>query len=311
MLTDDLELPSLNQIDEKGLSGTYFKNIKLPNCTTVKDYAFEGSQAEEIILNNASTVGNYAFNNCKNLKTVYTPKAVSLGNSFSGCTNLDLIFAPNATGLILSIPNNAIIYCSDKLRGVDFFDEYKTYKYTFVSPDYTPGLNEADRGGYTDRFIRVNSDIVAESKGGQIRTRDNGLRFGFKLDESKIGFDFRKYADNVDYGFVYTFDEVKGNDFQINNNVRANKTTTFVKSADKRDVDGTVSTYNAVFTGIPSSYYDHKITTRAYICVDGMYFYSPVIQRSFSDVASSIIADDTVDDNIRKEVSALMNKEVQ
>lgn len=286
------DFSSVDWVAEKGLAGTYFSTIHLPNCTRADDNAFDGCTAEEIVLNKAKSIGSNAFNNCKNLKVLYVPNAQDLSGRFNGCSNLNMIFAPKATYITLSIPNNTTIYCSDKLTGVDFLDDYKDYKYTFISPEYTPGLNEADRDGYTDRFIRVESDKFAKSKGGQIRTRDNGLRFGFEFDETVIDFDFKKYAESIDYGFVYTFDSYENkNDFQKNYYLRANRNNVFVKSANKRNVEGTVSTYNAVFTGITKDHYNNEITARAYVCIDGMYFYSPVITRSYSSASN---ADDYV-----------------
>ena len=137
------------------------------------------------------------------------------------------------------------------------------------------------------------------------------MRFGFEFDDNRIGFDFRKYADTVDYGFVYTFNSLEDkNNFQKNYSLRANKSSVFVKSADKRNVDGSVSTYNAVFTGIPASHYDNKISARAYVNIDGMYFYSEVKSRSFNDVANAVIADSDIDQNTKDEVKTLLEKGV-
>ncbi len=303
------DFSSVDWVAEKGLAGTYFSTIHLPNCTRADDNAFDGCTAEEIVLNKAKSIGSNAFNNCKNLKVLYVPNAQDLSGRFNGCSNLNMIFAPKATYITLSIPNNTTIYCSDKLTGVDFLDDYKDYKYTFISPEYTPGLNEADRDGYTDRFIRVESDKFAQSKGGQIRTRDNGLRFGFEFDENNIAFDFKKYAESIDYGFVYTFDSYENkNDFQKNYYLRANRNNVFVKSANKRNVEGTVSTYNAVFTGITKDHYNNEITARAYVCIDGMYFYSPVTTRSFEQVANAVVADEEIDQNTKNEVKQLLKE---
>ena len=307
----DINFPTLKYIGDEALSGCkMLKTINLPECTEVGASAFEGCAMQEIVLKKASSLGENIFTNCSNLETIYIPKATGL-IGFDGCTNLQMIFAPMITYISVAIPNNVTIYCSDKLTGVDFPDEYKGYKYTFISPEYTPGLNTADRDGYTDRFIRVNSDEFGTSKGGQIRTRDNGLRFGFEFDDNRIGFDFRKYVDTVDYGFVYTFNSLEDkNNFQKNYSLRANKSSVFVKSADKRNVDGSVSTYNAVFTGIPASHYDNKISARAYVNIDGMYFYSEVKSRSFNDVANAVIADSDIDQNTKDEVKTLLEKGV-
>lgn len=310
LLTLDLELPALERIDEKGLAGTYFKTVNLPECTEVGASAFEGCAAQEIVLKKATKHGLYAFTNCTNLEILYIPMATSL-SSCEGCTNLQTIFAPMLENLIVAIPNNAVIYCSDALCSASFPKEFSEYKCTFVSPRYTPGLVIANSNGHKDAYNHINSDEIAESKGGQIRTRDNGLRFGFKFDDNRIGFDFRKYADTVDYGFVYTFDSLEDkHPLDINDQLKEFNDEVLVTSADKRNVDGSVSTYNAVFTGIPASHYSDKISARAYVNIDGMYFYSEVKSRSFNDVANAVIADSDIDQNTKDEVKTLLEKGV-
>lgn len=310
LLTQDLELPLVKSIAEKGLAGTYFKTINLPECTEVGASAFEGCTAQEIVLKKAIKLGLYAFTNCTNLEILYIPMATSL-SSCEGCTNLQTIFAPMLENLIVAIPNNAVIYCSDQLLTTSFPKAFSEYKCTFVSPRYTPGLAVANSNGHKDAYIHISSDEIAESKGGQIRTRDNGLRFGFEFDDNRIGFDFRKYADTVDYGFVYTFESLENkNPLDINDQLKEFNDEVLVTSADKRNVDGSVSTYNAVFTGIPASYYNNKISARAYVNIDGMYFYSEVKSRSFNDVATKIIADDEIDQNTKNEVKTLLEKGV-
>lgn len=310
LLTQDLELPLVNTIAEKGLAGTYFKTVNLPECTEVGASAFEGCAAQEIVLKKATKHGLYAFTNCTNLEILYIPMATSL-SSCEGCTNLQTIFAPMLENLIVAIPNNAVIYCSDALCSASFPKEFSEYKCTFVSPRYTPGLVIANSNGHKDAYNHINSDEIAESKGGQIRTRDNGLRFGFKFDDNRIGFDFRKYADTVDYGFVYTFDSLEDkHPLDINDQLKEFNDEVLVTSADKRNVDGSVSTYNAVFTGIPASHYSDKISARAYVNIDGMYFYSEVKSRSFNDVANAVIADSDIDQNTKDEVKTLLEKGV-
>lgn len=310
LLTQDLDLPFVNWVADKGLAGTYFKTINLPECTNVGASAFEGCTAQEIVLKKTTKLGSKAFYNCANLETIYIPQATSFGGC-EGCTNLKTVFAPMAKSIIADIPNNATIYCSDELRSASFPKEFSEYKCTFVSPRYTPGLVIANSNGHKDAYIHINSDKIAESKGGQIRIRDNGLRFGFKFDDNRIGFDFKKYADTVDYGFVYTFESLKNKDpLDINDQLKEFNDEVLVTSADKRNIDGSVSTYNAVFTGISSKYFDNDISARAYVNIDGMYFYSPVETNSFRDIATQIIADDEIDQNTKNEVNALLNKGV-
>ena len=227
-----------------------------------------------------------------------------------GCTNLQTIFAPMLESIIAGIPNNTTIYCTRFLSHVTFPDDFSEYKYTFVSPRHTSGLIVANYNGYQDRYNHICSDSIGESLGAQIRTRDNGLRFGFKLDDNNIGFDFKKYANTVDYGFVYTYKSFNDKDEDyINDFLQEFDDESSVKSATKRNVNGTVSTYNAVFTGIPAEHINDEISARAYVNIDGMYFYSPVITRSYSSVANAVLNDDTVEQNIKDQVKLSLNKE--
>lgn len=311
LLTQDLELPLVNWVADKGLAGTYFKTINLPECTNVGASAFEGCTAQEIVLKKTTKLGSKAFYNCANLETIYIPQATSFGGC-SGCTNLKTVFAPTAKSIIADIPNNATIYCSGKLVSIYFPMEYADYKCTIVSPEYTAGLAAAIQDGDKDRYIHISSDKIAESKGAQIRTRDNGLRFCFEFDDNSVGFDFAKYADTINYGFVYTYTSLEDqNDYQINQRLRVNnRTDNHIKKADKRNIEGDVSYYNAVFTGIPKDHLGDKISARAYVNIDGMYFYSPVTTRSFNYVANAIIADEEIDQNTKNEVKTLLEKGV-
>lgn len=302
LLTQDLDLPFVNWVADKGLAGTYFKTINLPECTEVGASAFEGCTAQEIVLKKTTKLGAKAFYNCTNLETIYIPQATSFGGC-SGCTNLKTVFAPMSKSIVTDIPSNTTIYCTGRMTGITFPQEYSDYKCTIVSPEYTAGLAVANRDGYEDRYIHISSDEIAKDKGGQIRPRDNGLRFGFAFDEKSIGFDFKKYAQSIDYGFVYTFESLDDkNAFQINDYLRENNSKVFVKSSEKRNVDGTVSTYNAVFTNIPKDHLDDKISARAYVNIDGIFFYSPVITRSYSSVANAVLNDSTVSEEIKKEI---------
>lgn len=70
--------------------------------------------------------------------------------------------------------------------------------------------------------------------------------------------------------------------------------------------DDGVTTYNLVFTDIPESAYDFNISARAYVKINGKYFYSDILTRSFSQVAQSVLADDEIDMNIKTAVYKLL-----
>lgn len=284
-LTDNIDLSSVEMISERGLAGTYFKTMNLPKCTDIRDSAFEDCTMQKIVLNSAKNLGSNVFKNCKNLEMIYAPKVKGFGEC-SGCTNLNLVFVPMAKGINVAIPNNATIYCSDKLTSIYFNKEYSDYKCTIVSPEYTPGLAIANSYGEEGRYIHISSDDFGVSKAGEYRRSDAGLRFGFTFDSSKIGFDFNEFAQNTEYGFVYSYNDFSGvSDSSKKERLRANKSNPLIKSADNRIVDGTVSTYNAVFTDIPAESAADGISVRSYFCIDGMYFYSPVVTYSLSSVS--------------------------
>lgn len=284
-LTDNIDLSSVEMISERGLAGTYFKTMNLPKCTDIRDSAFEDCTMQKIVLNSAKNLGSNAFKNCKNLEMIYAPKVKGF-DGCSGCTNLKTIFVPMATGITTDISSNATIYCSSRLTSIYFPNDYSAYKCTIVSPEYTPGLAIANSYGEEDRYIHISSDDFGVSKAGEYRRSDDGLRFGFTFDSSKIGFDFNEFAQNTEYGFVYSYNDFSGvSDFSKKERLRANKSNPLIKSADNRIVDGTVSTYNAVFTDIPAESAADGISVRSYFCIDGMYFYSPVVTYSLSSVS--------------------------
>lgn len=208
-LTDNIDLSSVEMISERGLAGTYFKTMNLPKCTDIRDSAFEDCTMQKIVLNSAKNLGSNVFKNCKNLEMIYAPKVKGFGEC-SGCTNLNLVFVPMAKGINVAIPNNATIYCSDKLTSIYFNKEYSDYKCTIVSPEYTPGLAIANSYGEEGRYIHISSDDFGVSKAGEYRRSDAGLRFGFTFDSSKIGFDFNEFAQNTEYGFVYSYNDFSG-----------------------------------------------------------------------------------------------------
>ncbi len=137
--------------------------MNLPECTKVGASAFEDCTAQEIVLKKATDIGGKAFRNCTNLETIYIPQATSFSGC-DGCTKLKTVFAPTAKSITTDISSNATIYCTERLTGISFPEEYSDYKCTIVSPEYTAGLAAAIQDGDKDRFIRKNSDDIAESK---------------------------------------------------------------------------------------------------------------------------------------------------
>ena len=57
------------------------------------------------------------------------------------------------------------------------------------------------------------------------------------------------------------------------------------------------------------SNYDTNISVRAYVCIDGMYFYSNSLNGSFEEVSSLVLQDEEIDQNTKNAVEKLLNKE--
>ena len=250
---------------------------------------------------------------------VWIPSATEVDSGLHYADTMKLFYAPSLTEINAS-NYNATFVLSEKATNVAIYGTGEGNLAgqfpTIIAPYGSAAQQWAQQqiSKYAE-FGYINSDSMGESLGGQIRTRDSGLRFGFIFDEKTLGFDISEYENlypkiNKEYGFVYTYDEVSESEQETNTQVRNGADGTYTIEAAKRNVEGSVSHYNAVFTGIPASHYDSRISARAYICIDGMYFYSPVTTRSFNDVANAIVNDDTMDSNTRSEVYNLINREV-
>lgn len=281
-LTDKADFSSVERVDKTGLAYTYFKTINLPECTNIGQLAFEGSKAENIIFGKLKGISNAAFYNCSNLKTLYIPKVKNFSsNDTMSCNSIELIFAPSVKYLTLDVTHDINVYC-DLLLSAQIENPSK-YNCNIITQSYAPGLKDVDSSLYN----HISSDDFGVSKAGEYRRSDAGLRFGFTFDSSKIGFDFNEFAQNTEYGFVYSYNDFSGvSDFSKKERLRANESNSLIKSADNRIVDGTVSTYNAVFTDIPAEIAADGISVRSYFCIDGMYFYSPVVTYSLSGVSN-------------------------
>ena len=281
-LTDKADFSSVERVDETGLAYTYFKTINLPECTNIGQLAFEGSKAENIIFGKLERTSNAAFYNCSNLKKLYIPKVKSFSsNNTMSCNSIELIFAPSVKYLTLDVTHDINVYC-DLLLSAQIENPSK-YNCNIITQSYAPGLKNVDSSLYN----HISSDDFGVPKAGEYRRSDAGLRFGFTFDSSKIGFDFNEFAQNTEYGFVYSYNDFSGvSDSSKKERLRANESNSLIKSADNRIVDGTVLTYNAVFTDIPAESAADGISVRSYFCIDGMYFYSPVVTYSISGVSN-------------------------
>ena len=174
------------------------------------------------------------------------------------------------------------------------------YKYTFIA-QLECGINALkdfiekhmpNSGNFKD------SGGFANSKGAQIRATDSGLRFGF--DWTRID-ELEDYADVVEYGFVVSYSDTDTLD--IDNAQKKVKASKISQNGNKTD-------FNLVIKNIPPKQRDRVFSVRAYVNIDGLYFYSPIAKRSFNQVATAVINDDEVDDRVKESLAEII-KEVR
>lgn len=319
--------------------------IDFPALTEIPSYFLMSSYVEEVYFENVVNVSDTGMLNLPYLNVVYMPLATQfdiMSDShwqLTGVGPMEIIWVPSAKETTRgTYPSTMKLFYGPSIESIYL----SAYDSVFVLSEKATnmGIQATQDGGQagkfptiiapygsaayqwvqhenrnTERFKFIDSDSIGKKLGGQIRTKDSGLRFGFIFDEANLGFDISEYENlysriRKEYGFVYTYDDVSEDEQEANTQVRNGTDGAYTIEATKRDVNGTVSQYNAVFTGIPASHYDSKISARAYICIDGMYFYTPVATRSFNDIAKQIIVDDEIDQNTRNEVYNLINREV-
>lgn len=310
-LTQDLVLPKVKGVFQRAFADSYFKSIVLPDCEegVFQEKCFENAMAEKIVLGKATKCGSDAFYNCKNLKEFYAPMLSNFTtDDFDFCDSLEFVFVPSAKSIKVNPTHDITVYCANHCF-YGYINNPSKFSCVIMGPEYMPFLADIDESQYTHKI----TDYEAIGKGGQIRTSDNGLRFGFEFDNSNISFDYNSFGAEIEYGFVYRYDPLEFTsgdiEYQRNMSLRADQNNVYVKKADKVDIEGDIARFNLVFTDIPTDHLNDKVSVRAYACVDGMYFYSPVVTRSYSDVANAVLNDESVEQGIKDQVILSLNKE--
>ena len=62
-----------------------------------------------------------------------------------------------------------------------------------------------------------------------------------------------------------------------------------------------------MFTSVPKSAYEQIISARAYVKIDGQYYYSNVLQRSFSGVANAVLNDESIGQDVKDRINEILN----
>ena len=136
-----------------------------------------------------------------------------------------------------------------------------------------------------------------DSLGGSIRVNQRpGLRFGFSFNENQLD-----GTENIEeYGFLYSYSRT--------DDLTMGASGVKQSVANNRVDHGDNVTYNLVFINIPKSAFEQTVSARAYIKIDGEYYYSDVLQRSFTEVSNSVLADSEIDQTIKDRINQILKE---
>lgn len=138
--------------------------------------------------------------------------------------------------------------------------------------------------------------------GGSIRVTDAGLRFGYSYNEEQT-------EEVEEYGFVYAAGDVDPYTLYVED--VDNKSVYKLVANNRITHEDNVTTFNLVFIDIPQTAYDSQVSARAYVKVDGNYYYSDKLCYSFNDVATSVLADEEIDENTKDALEICIKTERQ
>ena len=319
IILKDINFPKLKEIDYRAFFNTDLSDVNLPSLVTIGKDAFCNSTISSLYAPSLERIESTAFSSFNelygeygqntNLKTLYAPKLTTLSDEAlaytGGLTEIDLpslktigenafyessvnyLYAPELqTAESLPVAENSVAVVSDKLTSCTFEPTDKSLTIQGVKDSY--GEEYAESNGL--EFIDVNA------MGGSIRVTDAGLRFGYSFYDTQ-----KKEVE--EYGFVYAAGEQDGNDLTVEQ-IDGESVLQLVAYNRLTHEDET-TTFNLVFTDIPQASYDTEVTARAYVKIDGKYFYSDVTTRSFNQVANAVLADDEIDQNTKNALKAL------
>ena len=309
----EFSAPKLENLSEATFYATHLEYIDLPSVTNIEKDVFGLSSLKSIKLKNLINISEGAFSKCYALETLYIPSVVTMaGNMFEGTDSLKTIFAPNLES-VDDLPDcdGLAIYLSDKFNSVTINPEYD---YTIIAPKDSYAEQWAYENSYeflpSDyRDSSVSSPVNVEDKGRSIRVTKTGLRFGFSWNEIP---EIENLASDIEYGFIYhyNYDNVPYDSSQL---TIENIGTDNIKQKTAYNLDHSTegtTVFNLVFTDIPASNYDTNISVRAYVCIDGMYFYSNSLNGSFEEVSELVLQDNEIDQTTKTLVRNLLQSEV-
>lgn len=290
------------EIEHNAFNGSNIASVNMPKLKNADGGFSDCKKLKTVKVSSLESIANRAFSGCTALQKVYASKLKKFDSSdFSDSKTIEMLFLPGADTINLDVTHNMTLYCGDNWKNGGISNPNK-YTLNIIGGDEV--VSQHTQNLDSDAYVHRSTDDIIDTLGAQIRTRDNGLRFGFQMNTQKLNlFDLLLSATNAEFGFVYTYNSLDGKTQEEQNQLlRAGKNGVHSKTGSNYNSSGFYFNYNAVFTGIPSNHLNDEISIRGYFCVDGMYFYSPVITRSYAEVASSVLADNSVEQGVKNNV---------
>lgn len=341
---DEIILPNCTKLTGSVFTSVFSKYISIPLVTQIPVRSFSGPNLEYVAMDNVKNfrTTNYIFKNTFSLKGlylpnstniptfdwdsygeriiaggwqlpleyIYAPKATTFNYTSSKMQYFDklrFIFAPNliSIGYNITLPSNNdfTLYLSNSLTNADS----KKANYTVVAPNGSYAEQWANENNHTfipsdSRDNNIENPANVTDLGRSICTYYSGLRFGFEWNEIP---EIEELANNIEYGFIYSQKGIEDLTIDTVDNKNVRK-----EIANKRVTDNGCTSFNLVFADIPDSYIDKTLSARAYVCIDGMYFYSNVRIGSYIEVANLTLNDNEIDNNTKNAIRNLLNMEV-
>lgn len=249
--------------------------------------------------NSVETIGEYAFYECIKIKSLILPDSLTtIGDYALVCSSsLKYLFVPES---VTSIGDEGIgfkrlfVYEDPNDPFTKAIDGFQVYG--------TPGSaaeEYADANGF--EFIDAYTAFEIEALGVSLRTTEPGMRFCFNIKRNNAPAFENLYS--AEYGFLYT---LSGSEDKLtienagDGNILKSVATNFIKNTNDMS-------YNLVFTQIPKSAYDTKISARAYAVINGQVYYSEIKTYCVNDVITSIMNDDEISQEIKDNIKTAFN----
>ena len=294
---ESINIPLVKDIYEQTFGGYYIKEINMPIVENF--YSFSGHRSqfincgclEYLYLPNAKSIPTFewdaASTKISSLKYIYAPKAKNFASHESDMSffdKLEFIYAPsleNARWYDILLPTDTplnIYLSSSYKREISDQPDDKNENITIIAP----ANSDAHKLGKKMEYHFCDSNSMVDARGSSIRLKDNSLKVSYLWDNLN---DIEQYASNIEYGVVYKYGET--NDLNINNGTKV--------IANNSSKENGNTNFDYIFKLIPNNEFEQKISSRGYVYIDGMYFYSDIITCSFEDIENAVFNDPKID----------------